>query len=550
MEVIVRNLPDQITEKQVNKYFRDVLDKLGIKTYQCQKLRSRGCATITILDLGRARQFMKIHGQTEPGAKGFNSVQQKLYHMHRPINCTQSNKLPDQFLLSSLKKEESDRYAAQSRKPNIVSSKGMIPQNDEDLGRAFDVRGLRCGQWAYIHSDLAYVTYSHEPRFGRIVFGDRNILMKFSPNLQDMPWHQVEIPYNSIQSFTVGPKSKPTMTFSLSEAPKFFEVITTEMADVNGNNLTEMLQGMSLRRPSHNYTRKRICALSQLHETVVASCLCYRVTLVQPDDLKGVQALKKFPAIPGSISWTTSTSTREPFAGQIKMLNSALADGGKYGKIPFEVKFQMQKLAQNGYLPPSRVVDLLAVVARQLKTGADYRAIAGAVRSLLGQIPFPGPDTESSDLSLKTLSTLLIQNIESIMRGETYAIEVAEQHEHIVAIHKATVTPAGVYLYGPEPELNNRVLRKYSAVPNHFLSVSFLDENGEPLRLDRQTSGQEIYHVRYKRVLEGIINITGRGYEVSRRQSLVLGELTAVVLGIFSLIAPVSDLLVYGTFYN
>ena len=32
MEIIVRNLHDQATENQVNKYFRNVLGNLGIKT--------------------------------------------------------------------------------------------------------------------------------------------------------------------------------------------------------------------------------------------------------------------------------------------------------------------------------------------------------------------------------------------------------------------------------------------------------------------------------------------------------------------------------------
>ncbi len=519
MEVIVRNLPDQITEKQVNVYFRNVFDKLGIKTYHCQKLKSRGCATITILDLSRARQFMMLHGQTQPGPKGFAFVRKKLFHMNRPINCSQSNKVPDHYLLMSLKKEESDRYAAQLRKPTIIPgiSEGTIPVKTTETRRAFDIMGLKCGQWTYTLTELAFVTYSNEQRPGRIIFGDRGVLIKLWPQAHDSPLHQVEIPYNSVQSFTLGPRSKPSLTFSLSEAPKLFEGLDTKTADLNGNNITSMVQNMTLRRPSQTFTRKRISALSPMHSTAAASCLCYRVMLIHPDDLKGVQALKHLPAaIPDSISWSTSTITRDAFAAQMTLLNSALALGGRHGNMPFEVKFQMQRLAQNGYLPPSRVLGLLNVVARHLGTGIDYRAIAGSVRQLLGQIPFPGPETEASDLSLDTLSSMLLQNLDSILRGETYSVELADQYDHIAAVHKATVTPAGIYLYGPEPEIKNRVLRKYSTFPNHFLSVSFLDENGDPLRLDRKTSGEEIYHERFKRVLEGVINIAGRGYEVSQ----------------------------------
>jgi len=476
--------------------------------------------------------------------------------MGRPVNCSQSNKIPDHYLLMSLKKEESDRYANQLRKPFIVPGKvgGMNPVKGAETRRAFNIMGLKCGQWTYIQADLAFATYSHEQRAGRIVFGDRNLLIKLWPQANDSPLHQVEIPYNSIQSFTLGPKSKPSLTFSLSEAPKVYEGLNTEIADSNGNNLTTMLQNMSLRRPNQTFTRKRIPALSPMHGTAAASCLCYRVMLIHPDDLKGVQALKRLAtAVPDSISWTTSTLTTDPFAGQMSSLNSALALGGRHGKMPFEVKFQMQRLAQNGYLPPSRVVEMLAVVARHLNTGTDHRAIAGSIRHFLGQIPFPGPDTEAADLSLDTLSGMLLQNLESILRGDIYSVELAEEYDHIAAIHKATVTPAGIYLYGPEPEIKNRVLRKYSTFPNHFLSVSFLDENGEPLRMDRQTSGEEIYHDRFKKVLEGVINIAGRGYEVSQLYPIVLRCLTSrltSVSGIFPFFTPVSDLLVHGAFYN
>ncbi|KAK4694786.1 RNA-dependent RNA polymerase, partial [Lecanoromycetidae sp. Uapishka_2] len=407
MEVIVRNLPDQITEKQVDAYFRKVLNKLGIKTFQTQKLRSRGCATITILDLGRARQFMMVHGQTQPGAKGFASVQQKLFHMNRSLNCTQSNKIPDEYLLKALKKEESDRYARQIRKATIVPGK-----------------------------------------------------------LEN---------------------SNPAKLTETQQAPKFYESLDTNMASPNGNDLTNMLQNMSLRRSSQNYTRKRISALR-------------------------VQALKSFPAIPDSISWTTSTITKQSFAAQMTSLNSFLA-GAKYSNLPFEIKFQIQRLAQNGILSPSRTSKILTVVARQLTLRSNVKIVARSIRSLCEQLPFAGPDTEASDLSLSTISEMLSQNQEFIEREESYSKGLAEQHEHIADVHKAMVTPTGIYLHGPEPEVKNRVLRKYSAYPNHFLSVSFMDEEGESLRFDRQTSGEEIYHDRFKKVLEGVINIAGRGYE-------------------------------------
>lgn len=509
MEVIVRNFHDQVTENQVNKFFRDVLDKLGIKTYSCQKLRARGTATITILDVNKARQFLKMHGQTEPGPKGFASVPVKLFHMGRPINCSVSrNNPPEEFLLRSLRKEESDRYAAsQSKKPRIVQGRGDENRRPGHNRRAFDISALKCGQWGYVSSNLAFVTYSQEPNKGRIIFGPRSLLIKLWPQVPNLPLQQVEFPYSSVHSMTIGPNTNPAITFSLYEAPKLFESLDINILEV-------ALKQLGISKATQDFKRKRITALSKEHETVVSNCLCYRVILSNAADIAGVRALRHFPEIPDSISWITSEIMTTPFAAQMTALHSALS-GSRYSNLPFDLKFQMQRLAQNGFLGPAKVVKLLDVVAKHIKE-RDARVVTHSVRTLHGQIPFAGPSTEASDLSLGTLTQMLVENQESIIRGETYVPDLADQYDHIASVHKAMVTPTGVYLYGPEPEVKNRVLRKYSTFPNYFLSVSFLDEDGEPLRLDRQTSGKEIYHERFKKVLQGVVNIAGRGFQVGK----------------------------------
>ena len=514
MEVIVRNLHDQVTEKQVDNFFRNVLEKLGIKTYICHKLKGRGMATITILDVNKGRQFLKMHGQTQPGAKGYAFVPVKLVHMGRPINCSVSNKSPDEFLLRSLKKEESDRYAAsQSKKPRIVQGRGDENRRPGNQNRrAFDISSLKCGQWDYTGADLVFVTCSQERKKGRMIFGPRSLLIKLWPQDPTSPLQQVEIPYSSVQSMTVGPNTNPTITFSLVEAPKLFESLNSNTLEVALQKLA--IQKLAIRKESQVFTRKRITALSKEHETVVSSCLCYRIMLSNTADIAGVRALRRFSEIPDSVSWDTTAVMKTPFAAQMTVLHSALS-GSIYGNLSFDLKYQMQKLAQNGYLSPAKVVELLAVVSRHAKE-RDVRVVAQSVRTLCGQISFAGPTTEASDLSLETLTQMLVQNQESIIRGETYLPNLADQYDHIASVHKAMVTPTGIYLDGPEPEVKNRVIRKYSNFPNYFLSVSFLDEDGEPLRLDRQTSGEDIYPQRFKRVLQGVIVIAGRGFEVRK----------------------------------
>ena len=501
MEVIVRNLHDQITEKQVENYFRPVLGNLGITTFHCQKLRGKGCATITILDKSKGQKFLQLHGQTKPGAQGFMLVQRKLLHLGRPVNCDLSRKAPDEYLIESLKKEENDR-----RKPKIVPGR-VETRAIGTTQRAFDIAELHCGRWTYVSDHLAFSTYSSERRTGRIIFASRSLLIKLEAQIPSLPSHQIEVPYGSVESFTIG-SNHPSLTFSLSEAPKIFENLAH-----NPTDLEAALQQLTLRAVKQKITRKRISAISNSHERVVASCLCYRLVLSRPSDVRLIQSLKAFPEIPSSIMWNTAITSRASFAVQMTELNNALT-GRTYSAMPFDVKFQIQKLAQNGYLSPSRVTKLMPTVSNHL-LHKETAIVASSLRSLALQIPFAGPDAEASEFSLTNLEKALSQSETSVYEEDLFSQRLANQHDHISMVHKAMVTPAGIYLYGPEPEIKNRVLRKYSAYPNHFLSVSFLDENGEQLRFDRQTSSQDIYYRRFMQVLKGVINIAGRGYEVS-----------------------------------
>jgi hypothetical protein len=512
MEVIARNLHEEATEKQVQAFFRETLGRLGIHTFHCHKPKGR-LAILTIQDILKARQFLYLHGQTLPGAAGFRTVKQKLYRLGRPVNCSVSNKQPDPFLLLSLKKEESNKYAANSRKAKIVPGRlDAIPSRLADNPRAFDINSIKCGRWTYVGADLAFATYFQEGRHGRIVFGQRALLINLNPQSTTSVAHQIEIPYSSIQSFTIGPKSNPTITFSLSVAPKFFEKLDHLGNLPPGNTLVQMLQSMKINPLNQMVNRKRISAISPSHGVVVASCLCYRLMLSNANDVSGIQNLSRNPMIPAIISWQTSTITRTPFLDQMNALTSALTEK-RYGSLPFELKFQMQKLAQNGYLGPRKVISLLGVVSRHIEHVA-VATVVQSIRNLMVHLPFPGPETEASDLSIEKLNELLLQSQSSIMQEESYSVALADQYDHIASVYKATVTPAGTYFYGPEPEIKNRVLRKYSAFPNYFLSVSFLDEDGETLRFDRQTSTDGIYQGRYKRILQMGINIINRQYEV------------------------------------
>ena len=502
--MFVRNLPDSITEKQVRRYFGPILAKLEIHTFHCQKLKGRGLATLTVLDVTKGKSFLLVHGQTKPGREGFDKVRQKLFHMRKPVNCFEGNKVPDQYLLQSLQKEENEKvHAKKNRKSKPIE--GRL----RDLQRVFSISRISCGRWDYMQNRLAFFSHFQEQREGRLVFGRRALTVHMRNPYLYLPTHQIEIPYNSIESMTIGNQSNATVTVSLAEAPKMYEEVPQP------GDLTALVSGMKkvgFQNPQPNVRRKRIMAIGKSHEVVVSSCLCYRFVLLNSSDILRIQALKRISEIPQSIPWDTTVVTEFNFPAQVTMLNFALG-GHNYSKFPFELKFQLQKLAQNGYLSPPMVLKFMEAIAPHIPNVTDSVATA-AIRRLDNQIPYPGPNADVSDLSLETLSDLFTHNLETVIRERAYSIGSAKTYEHIAPIHKAMVTPTGIFLSGPEPEVKNRVLRKYSTFSSYFLQVSFLEENGEQIWYQRETSNEDIYHIRFKRILEGVINIAGRGYEV------------------------------------
>ena len=506
MEVFVRNLPQEATEKQVKQYFRPILADLSINVFHCQKPRNKGYAKITILDRQLGQRFLAVHGQLIPGFEGFRTVKKQLRHMNRPLNCSLSNHAPDEYVLKSLERDQVEKNPA--RWPPIPNHRAQAV-DQKRTRRSFNFNSIHCGALDYIGSDLAFVPYYGQTRSGRLIFGRRFVLVDFNPSTVTLSAHQMEIPYSNIISLMTGSSDTPSVTFSLALAPRFYEKVP-----LAHNTLVDEMSRLGLKphRKTQNVPdRRRTVAFDSSHRAIVASCLCYRFQ-VSPNDVTCILALKRLPGYPDIIPWELAVLRQSPFHAQMTSLNGAL-NATQYQKYPFELKFQLQRLAQNGYLPPYKVIQLMQIMAQEFDN-ADNLSLADAVRKLACYIPYPGGETEATELSLPTLRDLLLNNYNKILREKEYSKDISTKYEQIAMVYKAMVTPAGIYLSGPEPEMKNRVLRKYSDFTSFFLQVNFADEDGEPIRYDRTTSLDGVYHERFKVVLEGNITIAGRPYEV------------------------------------
>lgn len=226
-------------------------------------------------------------------------------------------------------------------------------------------------------------------------------------------------------------------------------------------------------------------------------------------DLDRMESLRKAHGLPSIVHrYTKLAPWSEPYAIGLRRLKPLLASSNT--KIPFVLKFQILKLVQNNYLAPAIVTELIPALGDMLdRSGVEV--CVNAIRKLCLKIPYPSPDVESTIFQLDEL----IDNLklsEEACKGDGPSLGAAQRSENVTIIHRAKVTPTHVFLYGPEPETTNRVLRKYAKHHEHFLRVQFCDEDGMPVRFNGRVSNEQIYRGRFADILLNGIQIADRTY--------------------------------------
>jgi len=311
----------------------------------------------------------------------------------------------------------------------------------------------------------------------------------------------IDIPYSTVQAIATEGLPSPSMTFTLTEAPHFSQNIDLGL-------LMAMLSFNTRGRGGPR--RERLTALSSEHEKIAGSCLVYRIELVSAKLDEHMNALSHARGIPPATRCHIKVQKpKERYEVEFKHLVEVLALSNAV--LPFSVLFQMQKLAQNNYLSPDKVLKLLPEILSLWKR-SNARVCVNAVRGLFQTLPFPGPDIDAADFQLEAIISMLKDSEERARIRGLYLDDPAESNQRAI-IHRVTVTPAGFYLYGPEPENNNRVLRKYPDHHDHFIRVQFGDENGGQVLFHPDRSNDIIFYHRFKKVLNEGINIAGRQFK-------------------------------------
>ncbi|GAB7352148.1 hypothetical protein MBLNU459_g2637t1 [Dothideomycetes sp. NU459] len=495
MDIFVRQIPVHSTTSQLKEFFRRPFADCGITAYDCQKFPNKPFATITVLDKARGLNFIARYGSS-------------LVMNGKPVLCSPSKFPAPDLALQSLElqvRRMAQKSVGQKARKTSEGNAG-IPATAGRAPNNFAIASFACGVWTHDNGRLTFIPHAAQHSSGQLVLGARQAVILLKPvGFSSLEEHRIDINYFTIDTVATGSHVAPTITFTLFCPPKFYRQpidIVQQFASL----------GLSLDNNSMRLKKERVRGISKEHEAVAGTCFVYQVLLANYQDLPHAStSMTHNRGIPSPMSFPSHVQAPAmPLADAMTRLSFDLTT--KYSNLSFGVKYQAMRLAQNGKLAPDKVRSLLTTIATLFLRFGEAATVEAIRRLYLYLVP-AGPHSDADDYSSERLIELLKKHVQAYNTYKTHnAYDLANRHSHIVLIHKIQVTPVGVYLEGPEPEISNRVLRQYPQHIDYFLRVNFIDEDGESVRYDPKADQKSIYEERFKAFMNGTFIIAGRGF--------------------------------------
>ncbi|EEH16788.2 hypothetical protein PABG_06875 [Paracoccidioides brasiliensis Pb03] len=497
MEIFCRNIPDQVQDNHLKKEFRPVLSQFDIHYFHCRKLPHRN-AVLTISDAAKASKVLALYGQTTgPGKK--RRATKPLRMFGQVIYLELSRNPPDNFLLLTLKNEEETRLNRGSTVlSNMRNSRHTAPVKRV---KTFFITTMSCGTWDYHEGNPVFIECFRTGKIGKIAFCKSAIRVTLETGTDI---YHLEFTYSNIPgSIYTGTENSPSITITANTAPRLYK---TEAADV----ITGLASlGLQQRWPRGLPPKTRVGHFRDDHAALAGTCFVYRFLLKDSTDLKAVRDLAHERHIPEIARWVEHRAKYDVSYSTLMDRFMASLTGGD---LPYRVMFQLQKLVWNGAISPVNAISFAYRVGKEL-VDADLDVVVQALDKLERDIQWSSPDVQASEVDVVALMKLFANALEIVLRERALSRSNRQIHLNNILIHRAQVTPCGIYLYGPQLETKNRVLRIYEANVDHFLRVEFVDESGDPIRYDSRASVDAIFQSRFKGVLKEGITIAGRKFE-------------------------------------
>lgn len=499
MEIFITGLDSGLSQNQLKHLLSSSLDRLQIYVYEIKKKNYKTFAHLTLADSAKAEKLLR-HAEQTPGLLRSPS--------NRFARLSKSNRRPDHKLIRVLQKEEKDQQARKTAGRAVPLQSQPQPQSqsqsstsNQDL-RQLGLQWLECGRWETTNGSLAFVPYYFNGRGGLVTTENGAFVIKISTSPGRK--HEIVIDPYSMESLSLSKIAEErTVTITLNLAPKIYEDESGSVAAL-ADALGGLDFGSPYRRP---ITKYRETSLPGSNPTVMGTCLTYRLGFQR--DIKNFKhSIQRITSYQIPLSITQDLPIRPLISDHTAQVTKLNADVVDKLKCSFSLRYQIQALWANALLSPEEVQKMLPAMSA-LRNRSGEKILVTAIQRLVAQLPVIDATTKPRDGGH-------LGAIASMEQQEQFLLHDFDQHRPTrdeVSVHRVTVTPTGLYLYGPEEFAANRVLRQYRAHEDCFLRVLFADEDEGKIEYDRDISNDRILQGRFLTILRNGLDVAGEHFD-------------------------------------
>ena len=146
--------------------------------------------------------------------------------------------------------------------------------------------------------------------------------------------------------------------------------------------------------------------------------------------------------LPDITNWPFRVA-RGPDPGWISLYDFGITLQQSCQNLSFGIKFQLQRLVQGGFLHAHIVLKFIPRVVKFLEIWGEENTVYG-LQQMSKDIPYSGPQTEAHFFSIDELEAMMPVYDDSVDSMSAFAI--VRRHSHLALIHRARITPTGIYL--------------------------------------------------------------------------------------------------------
>ncbi|KIW88407.1 uncharacterized protein Z519_10976 [Cladophialophora bantiana CBS 173.52] len=493
MDVFIANLDSKVTRDKLKDSLTPILSEFQIHVFHVQKKVGKTFATLTIADSSKAQSLLS-RARASPALLSSPSGRHAVFDIsRRPV---------DPHWLRVLRKEEKDRLNIQAwQKSSKLAAEIQALEREAGL----KITKLQCGRWETITGSTVFVPYFELWAEGSLRRDGRALVIQ--ANTTSSKRHDLVIDLSCILAFALRRTKTPsTLIITLAAAPRIYEN-EVPATPATHSALAEMVAALHL--GSQPVRRFRECRLPGLESAVVGSCLTYSMT-VSVDGFKLEHRIKalthhRFPItiLPDHLDDLLPPQPVK-FASRLSGLAAHIANK----KCSFAWRFQLHALWANGILSPAEVQYLMPAMMDLLARSGEQTLIA-VLRQLSVQLSHTDASTDARKGGVRDAWNTLTREASLLFGYDD--MQTSERDE--VSVHRVTVTPAGIYLYGPEFISSNRVLRQYRAHSDCFLRVLFSEEDETRIEFDKDTSNERVFRGRFLSILRNGLDIAGEHFD-------------------------------------